>query len=154
MITRPLEAPPTLYVLTIFFVKMSLSIWHVLNIRAALCNQQNLWLAEFGTHWMFKKGSTKFLMIEQWSTWWWGCWCNIKNVLDTVCKRYVRVVVKMIAIGIPANKVTTVKYFRSLWIVHKLKCDIHMPRCKEHMETTCNPQSIAAPFDSCYAVDN
>jgi hypothetical protein len=40
----------TIKVLTIFFVKISLSMCHVLNVRIALCTQQNLWLGEFGAH--------------------------------------------------------------------------------------------------------
>lgn len=36
--------------------------------------------------------------------------------------------------------------------IRVLQCDIHMPRCKEHVETMCTPESIAAPFDFCYTV--
>jgi hypothetical protein len=63
-------------------------------------------------------------------------------------------VVKVIAIGLPENKVTTVTSFRSLGMVHIVKCDVHMPRCKKHVGTTCTPERIAAPFDPCYTVAN
>jgi hypothetical protein len=60
----------------------------------------------------------------------------------------------MIAIGLPENKVTTATNFRSLGMVRILKCNVHMPRCKKHVETTCTPERFAAPFVSCYAVAN